>query len=117
MNIAEISTTYKGATILSGASTTEAIELEHGQSLIGIFHPVMNTSVSFGFEVSEDGKVYSALEDGNGAPFNVGFDNSNAGYTPIAYPEIFRGFRFLKITVADNQTSNRTLRLAVKPSL
>ena len=117
MNIADISTTYKSTTILDGALETEAIELEYGQTLVGIFHPIMDVSAVIGIKVSEDGVAYVPLEDGLGAIYAVGFDSTIAGFVPILSPETFLGFRFLKLTVPDAQVGDKVLRLAVRPIL
>lgn len=114
MNLADITPIYKDAVILNGTKTTPPIELEQGASLVGVFHPAMTTSTVINFLVSKDGKTYVAMEDGLGAEYKLTFINDDAGYIPVIAPELFIGFRFLKITVADSQVGDKTLTLAIR---
>ena len=115
MNLAEGAVSFKELEIDISDSTTvsDAIQFEDGVYPVGIFHPILTTSVALVFQVSSDGITYVDMFDAAGVPVTVVVAPAAAGYT-ILSPAVFAGVKWMKIEVADAQAADRVFKIAVR---
>lgn len=115
MNLAEQGVSFEDLLIDISADDdlSEAIQLEDGVFVVGIFHPVLTTSTALNFQVSNDGTTYVDLFDADGTRTALVVDPAAAGYTVVDITK-FAGIKWLKIEVADSQAADRTFKLAVR---
>lgn len=122
MNLNELSVDHVQVTIPDGESESTVGVLQQGHTLVGLYHPDIDTSTVFTFQVSRDGVVWYPMTDGVGADYDItmkdGYASSPAvaGYLPLGNDiYLFLGIRYIKVKVADNQDGNKVIILATTP--
>lgn len=113
MNLQEQGVGYLPTVMASGVAVSEAQSFDNGTYPVGIFHPVLTTSVALIFQVSDDGETFVPMYDPLGVRVTAIVNPAEAGYTKL-HPADFAGVRHMKIEVADNQAAERTFKLAVR---
>jgi hypothetical protein len=113
MNLQEQGVGYVPTVMANGVAVSEKQSFDNGTYPVGIFHPILTTSVALIFQVSEDGVTFVPMYDAAGARVTVIVAPGAAGYTVLS-PAVFAGVRHMKVEVADNQAAERTFKLAVR---
>lgn len=115
MNLAEGAVSFVPVEIDISDSTTvsDAIKFGDGVYPVGIFHPILTTSVALVFQVSHDGVTWVDMFDAAGVAVTVVVAPAAAGYT-ILSPAVFAGVKHMKIEVADAQAADRVFRIATR---
>ena len=100
-------------TIASGAATTGALSLPAGFFPAAVILPTIDTSTAINFQVSMDNVTYYPLHDGSGSAYSVTIDNSAANAISLD-PTKFYPWEYIKITVADNQSADKSVKVVVR---
>jgi hypothetical protein len=123
MNLNELTPDHQQVTIPDGKKVSTVAVLQQGHTLVGLYHPDIDTSTAFTFEVSREGKIWYPLTDGAGTDYDItmkdGYSElpANAAYLPLGIDRaLFLGIRYIKIKVADNQTGDKVITLVSVPS-
>jgi hypothetical protein len=104
----------KTATIASGASTSEAIDLG-GCDLCGLFIPSNfdGTTLTITASTAIDG-TYVTVQDGEGTDFTI--TTAASKYAPIADLTFVVGLRYIKLVSGTSQSvSDTVINLAIRP--
>lgn len=115
MNLAEGAVSFRELEIDVSDDTkvSDAIQFEDGVYPVGIFHPILSSSVALVFQVSTDGVTWVDMFDAAGVAVTVVVAPAAAGYT-ILSPSVFAGVKHMKIEVADVQAADRIFKIAVR---
>lgn len=101
-------------TIPSGAKISDIVELEQGIYPAVLEVPILTLSTKLNFNVSIDDPVnLLPLYDGAGVKYAKTVAPTVAEAISLD-SNVFRGFRYIQIEVADNQAANRVFQLGAK---
>jgi hypothetical protein len=101
----------KTVTILSGATTSNSIDLEN-LTLCGIQTPAALTSTAITFTASVDNVTFVPLYDAStGSQISVTTTTSR-GY--VISPQLFAGVRYLKVVGGSSEGADRVITLLTR---
>ena len=104
------------ATILNGASLSDAIDLGVGPQMVGIQMPAAWTAADMTFQASVDGATYANLTDDAGTEVTFTVSASKFVTLRTAALDLFYGKRYLKLRsgtagAATNQGADRAIKV------
>ncbi len=103
--------TTRAVTILSGATTSDALNME-GEQLVAIEIPGAFTGTAITFTVATQGADYNAVYDTLGVQYSVTVAANR--YIPIP-PYIFCGVKYIKLVSGSSEGGNRTIYVITRP--
>lgn len=93
------------ATILSGATSSDAVQL-NGYGMVGIILPATLTSTAMTFTGSQDGSTYTALYNTSGTQLSI---TVAASRIVLFVPGDFVGINYLKLVAGSAEGADRTI--------
>lgn len=110
-------TRTKTATIASGATTSNSIDLDNYatmESLMGLVMPAAFTGASISFNVSNDDSTYQQLYNSANAAVSISITAAkNYGFSNDVCQNL-RPWRFIQIVSASSEGAERTITLIRK---
>lgn len=101
-------------TIAQSGTVSSVLTLPGEFYLGGIIHPILTTSTSIGFQVSDDNLTYYPLVDESGNDYTIVVNPAEAEAT-VLDPSAFYCWKYIKLIVADAQAADRTIKCVIKP--
>lgn len=106
----DIDIDYSAVSILSGQTTSAAIDL-NGRTLCGFIMPAALTGTALSITASDSlTGTYLTLQDGDGADFSLAIAASK--WIPINNVNLTASLRFIKLVSNASEGADRTIKIA-----